>query len=247
MVLAACGSPDAGLGSASTPEPTALAETSPTPTEVPPFEPYSGGEVMKDYHAPPEPTVPTPDPDGAFGFYMEISFVSFEEMSLEDWVAPYDLIVAGTVVDILPAHWTTPDFQRPSNPWETNIEETTIITPVVIQVDLPVLVNEADIDLSAGQLVLAAYGGSVGEDEVVTNSSDQRFEPGERVLLGLTDRPHHSWENRRFFPTPLGPAWNVGIKWTLNDDGTALLAFWDAVPQPTEELIADILAIKDTQ
>lgn len=132
----------------------------------------------------PPPPQWTPEPSSPYGQGVHVDFGP--PPSVEQLVQGRVLIITGRVIRLLPAQWTTPDAQRPSNPFAENPEQTTIITPVIVELDAPPLVDRFDTTLSGGQqLAVAAFGGQVGEDSVTTNDPSQHFSTGERVLLVL--------------------------------------------------------------
>ncbi len=201
-----------------------------TPTITPP---------AKDHGTTPPAT--TPDPNSQFNYIANVTYGP--PASPKEHVQNFGLFVTGRVVEILPAQWTTPDGQRPENPFEINPEEIQIITPVVIELEGMPLVNRLGADLSSSQeVIVAAYGGQVGEDRFETNDSSQQFEVGERVLLGLTNHPYLQGDVERRFQTPVGLAWNVGTKYILTEDGMAVSPNPNEGIIPAAELIAAIAA-----
>ena len=60
------------------------------------------------------------------------------------------------------------DGRRPANPYVENPESIFIITPVVIEIDGPPLVNRDRIGPAARQVVITGFGGQVGQDTVVS-------------------------------------------------------------------------------
>jgi hypothetical protein len=134
------------------------------------------------------------------------------------------LIIQGTVVNILPARWTTPDGTRPVDPSRAvESREATIITPVVVQLTGPPIVDrrppDLPIDVSSGEVVIAALGGQVGLDSIRTDDWSQLFEVGDVVLVGLTSvSPDRA---AGLIPTERGPAWSVAFKFDVTTDGRA--------------------------
>lgn len=152
------------------------------------------------------------------------------------------LVVTGEVIEILPAEWATPDGQRPEDPWKPGVvpEQYPIISPIVIALDAPPLVNRTEADLSSGEVVVAAYGGQVGEDRVWTNDPSQHFRMGKRVLVILTNRPYLQGGVEKRYETAAGLAWNAGLKYTLAESGAATPSNPNAERLPTSELIERI-------
>lgn len=148
------------------------------------------------------------------------------------------LVVSGQVVDILPAQWTTDDGAPPEPEAALNNFEATIITPVVIRLDGPPLVNrvsfELPIDVASDTIVLAALGGRVGEVQVDTNSPNEQFEKGEHVLVVL--RSFDSAGITQLVPTAMGLAWAVSHKYVLTPDDEAL-SYDGYVSEPAADLI----------
>ena len=62
------------------------------------------------------------------------------------------------MIEVLAAQWTTPDGQRPADPSNANGREVYIITPVVIELDGPPLMNRYSANVDAGRIVVAAFG-----------------------------------------------------------------------------------------
>jgi hypothetical protein len=90
------------------------------------------------------------------------------------------LIILGTVRDILPARWATPDGRRPTNPHGDG--GLLIITPVRVQVE-----RVAKGDYGLADIYLAAPGGRIGADCASYSGSGARprFVFGERTLYFL--------------------------------------------------------------
>jgi hypothetical protein len=157
------------------------------------------------------------------------------------------LIVQGTVIAILPGRWTTEDGSRPVDPGlTTGNREATIITPVVVQLDGPPIVNrlppESPLAPVTGTVVLAALGGQVGQDCFDPDDHKAYYEVGERVLVGLT---HTAYDRPSVLvPTEAGLAWSVSFKYTLTVEGQAVLPPRPDGPLsiPTAELIANLVA-----
>ncbi len=139
----------------------------------------------------------------------ELIYLSPEELAKES-----DLILIGSVKEILPARWNTPDGKQPENAFEGLDWNAVIYRDVVISVD-EYLKNS----LPSNEVVVRVLGGTVGnlgmdvEDEA-------SFEPGEDVLLYLVEdtspatkdlEPEH-FRVRGFFQG----------KYTLAGDGKAV-------------------------
>jgi hypothetical protein len=217
---------DAPSAAAATSTPNVVA----TPTKLPPHKAH--GTPL---------TPPTPQPSEAYGQQVVADFGP--PVPLAQQFAQYGLFVIGRVVEVLPAQWTTPDGQRPADPFAENSSEVYIITPAIIALDGPALLNREGADLASGRIVVAVFGGQVGRDTVATTDSSQRLLEGEHVLLGLSRHPYLNGDVEMQFATPVGVAWNLGLKYVLAPDGLALQVSPGALPISTAELIAQIRAI----
>lgn len=89
-------------------------------------------------------------------------------------------IVIGTVRQVQPSRWTTPDGQRPTNP-HAIANSQSIYTPVLLDVAQYLKGVQPQ-----AQLLLFAVGGTLGADYVARNDNLFAFREGERVLLFLT-------------------------------------------------------------
>ena len=212
LILASCGNEDArihGAQAAASPTfeltPTFIAGT------VTPAAPIT--PVLE-----PTPTPWTPVPSDPFNYTYSMAY-GVPPFSADALVSVSDIIATGRVAQILPSHWTTSDGSRPVDPWHTVPDQYTIVTPVVINLDVPPLLNRPDADLSSSQLVIATEGGQVGEDSVTTNMTWDNYVVGDLVLVSVSTM-------RRLGPqglvqTEVGPGWATGMQWVLAADGTA--------------------------
>jgi hypothetical protein len=147
----------------------------------------------------------------------------------EQFAGAYGLIVSGTVTQVLAAQWTTPDGKRPSDVNSADVPDTyAIITPAIVMLDGPALVDRIGADLPSGNIVVATLGGTVGKDVITTNDPSQHFDVGDHLLIGLIDRSRS---------TIAGPAWSVGLIYRLTADGKANVAIPDATPVPAQSLL----------
>jgi hypothetical protein len=143
------------------------------------------------------PTAATPETSEGYGMFVNVDYGP--PVSPATLAGEYELFVTGNVVEVLPAQWTTPDGQPPPNSQAVDSDETFIITPVVIELDGPPIVNRTGTYLAADRLVLAAFGGQVGNDQMATNDASQQFEVGQHVLVGLSAHPFmHGDVTRRY-------------------------------------------------
>jgi hypothetical protein len=90
-------------------------------------------------------------------------------------------IIYGTIIQVQPARWSTPNGQRPKNPFDPN-NTAFIYTPVKIRV----------IELLKGNLqqeiLIDISGGTVGQDSAKVMSEDRyTFKEGQQVILYLPD------------------------------------------------------------
>ncbi|HMM42414.1 MAG TPA: hypothetical protein PKA95_10970 [Thermomicrobiales bacterium] len=194
----------------------------------------------------------TPNPSDPFNFGIFPDQVGTGPGAL-GYVSVSQLIVTGHVVEMLPTRWTTADGTRPANPHEGVPQTTTIVTPFVVSLDGPPLLNRTSESLDTGQVVALINGGIVGDDSLTIHLPWMELAIGERVLITLDANP--TWLNP---PGPVatskGPGWWLTMKWTLTDDGQAVsyletrdateveaefraaIEFLDPLPQPTRQI-----------
>lgn len=232
-LVSACGSvqPSRVGGRAAAPSPTydpnefGLTPSVPLPTKEPHLSPV------------PQPT-PNPNGDNTFG----VSVAFGPSPSAETFAKSYGLIVRGDVVKILPAQWTTPDGKRPSDLRSDSVPATyAIITPVIIKLDGSPIANTIGADVTGGEIVVATFGGRVGKDVVTTNDPSQHLEMGQHVLLGLSDHPYPRMDIQARYSTPAGVSWNVGMAYTLTEDGKAIPPIPGASAISAEDFITRII------
>lgn len=185
---------------------------------------------------PPAPPFATPEPSAPW--VVGVSASPLPPSPPNTLPNSFPIIVTGRVVVILPARWTTPDGMRPANPHATAPSKDTIVTPVVIEVDAP-LVNRAPVDLGRGRrLVLINEGGEIGQDRLQTAYPWQQFALNEHVLVAATPRRVGYGEGPDTpVPTEAGPGFWTGMKYVLTDAGEAVSY---AGIQPAHEVIAAI-------
>ncbi|MGA7672632.1 MAG: hypothetical protein WBW04_19600 [Nitrolancea sp.] len=161
----------------------------------------------------------------------------------EEFARWYDLIVSGTVEQVLPAQWGTPDGKRPKSVSYATVPGTyPIITPAVVKLDGAPLLDRYGVDFSSGQIVVAAFGGQVGNDEVTINDPSQRLLVGQHLMMGLLNHPFMGSQDPILYQTPVGPAWTLGMVYWLESDGLALCAMPNATPVATQDLVQAIVA-----
>ena len=106
--------------------------------------------------------------------------------SFADKVRRYaDLIIVGTVLDIAPARWATPNNQRPDNPHESG--SILIITPVLVSVEY---VAKGAYDLS--EIYFEVPGGRIGQECASSTGSGPRpaFRVADRFLYFVNSDPY---------------------------------------------------------
>lgn len=191
----------------------------------------------------PPPTPPSelpgrPDPDSPLQLGMDTSYEAAADF---DFVPGSRIIATGTVVELLPARWTTPDATRPANPHDpTQVPLTyTIVTPIRIELDQQFFLTRG-VDVPAeGILLIAAEGGQVGEDLIESERPWDQFAVGERVMVAV--RGFHVSADSRFgapLDTDTGAMWSVINTFVLLDDGSAV--DYDGNSRPIEDLMHDI-------
>jgi hypothetical protein len=225
-------------------------EPKPTPT----YDPHELHVTPDpDVHQPDEteefgPTEYVPDADVPIHIHDDVHFGP--PPTVEEVFHGAPLVVSGRVVEVLPAQWTTPDGKRPENPWTTGYH---IITPAVIELDRPPIVDHAkleildvDFDGAAGErVVVAVRGGQIGDDLTTTTDPSQQLDVGTQVILRLSIHPHLQGDIQRRYETPYGPAWNVNYKFLITDDGEAVASNPLAEPLPADEVFAEYEAAAD--
>ncbi|MHC1756134.1 MAG: hypothetical protein AB9861_12010 [Methanosarcina sp.] len=90
-----------------------------------------------------------------------------------------NVIVMGTVKEILPSKWNTPDGTKPEKAIEDLDLDDVIYTDIIISVD-KYLKNPLD----SQEVIVRILGGSVGEDTMLADD-EPSFKVGEKTLLYL--------------------------------------------------------------
>lgn len=124
-----------------------------------------------------------------------------------------DMVVIGTVKEILPSKWNSADGKRPNNTDSFNLESL-IYTDITINVD-----KFFKSSSSSREVTVRVYGGTVGNDTLVVDF-EPTFQPGEKVLLYLMKDATKGTSNigpEHFKVTGL-----MQGKFTLTDDGKAV-------------------------
>lgn len=137
-----------------------------------------------------------------------------EYLSPDKLVNDSDLALIGSVKEILPAKWSTPDGEEPLNPLEDLGPEVVIYRDVVVSVD-EYLKNS----LSSSEVIVRVPGGTIGNFTLDVEDVPS-FEPGESVLLFLDEDTDPTTKD-------LGPMHFVVSgcfqgKFSLTEDGKAV-------------------------
>ncbi|MFZ2500230.1 hypothetical protein [Methanosarcina sp.] len=124
-----------------------------------------------------------------------------------------DIIVIGTVKEILPSKWNTIDGEKPKKENTKPDQDSFIYTDIIISVD-EYLKNP----LSSKEVIVRTYGGKVGNDSIKFDL-EAEFKPDERVLLYLSKdtSPMANDDSKHFFVYG-----SMQGKFTLTDDGKAI-------------------------
>ena len=225
FVATACGE-----AASTTPSESDTGQAQPTATDpptvpIPTLMPTPPGDGP-----PPPPGTPSPSIDPAIPFHMSREVDLGPPPTAAQHVGFAHLIVVGRVVEILPSIWTTPDGNRPANPFESVPDTYQIITPVVIELTQePILKRPPpNVDTPIGEvkrgsrIVVGAFGGSVGPDSIATNNPSSHFEVDEEVIVMLRASGYSRSDRVGMYETKAGPAWAVSYKYTLTPDGKAI-------------------------
>ena len=130
--------------------------------------------------------------------------------------AQSDLIVQGTVTQILAARWTTADGKRPANPHAAD-NWASIYTPVLLR-----LTQTLKGEVVQPEIVIAAIGGTVGLDSVEWETDkSQNFKQGDNVVLFLGSSV--SYEYAGPLTKELGrTVWHAYTRYDVTSDGQAI-------------------------
>lgn len=140
--------------------------------------------------------------------------LELEALSLEYMSREADIILTGTVKEILPSRWNSVDCKRPHESIDDFEWHDEIYTDVIISVD-EYLKNE----LQEEEVTVRVLTGTVGND-TSTADYEASFQKGEKVFLYLIE---DEWE----YTKDLGPEHyfvlgSVQGKFTLTEDGKAI-------------------------
>lgn len=137
-----------------------------------------------------------------------------EYLSPDNLTEDSDLVLIGSVKEILPAKWSPPDGKEPLNPIEDLGPYVVIYRDVVVSVD-EYLKNP----LSSNEVTVRTQGGTIGN--LTMDAEDEpSFETGEKVLLYLVEDTYPATK-------ALGPEHYVIYgcfqgKFSLTEDGKAV-------------------------
>lgn len=163
---------------------------------------------------------PQQTPAEPFNFGL-ISDQVAEDPGTLGYVSVSQFVVTGRVEEILPARWSTPDGTRPENPYDVVPQSATIVTPYIIALDSPPILNRTSTNLDNGRIVALMNGGNVRNDSVTIHLPWLNLSVGERVLITLDANPT-TYNPPGPIATDAGPGWWLTMKWTLTDDGKAV-------------------------
>lgn len=140
---------------------------------------------------------------------VELEAVSYDYLSQRS-----DVMLTGTVKEILPSKWNTADGKRPHDSAKDFEWHDMIYTDVVVTVD-DYLKNPS----KEGEVIVRVFAGTVDGDAMIADE-EPTFENGEKVFLYLVE---DEWEHTK----NLGPKHYLVLgsmqgKLTLKGDGTAV-------------------------
>lgn len=218
---AACGTAGVGTGTALRPAATV---GSPTP---------SVASNVPTKTVPMASATQTSNPSGSVS--VNVSIDSFPNISPDLVTRESDLVVTGHVTQILPPQWGTPDDKPPADLSSAVADNSYdgIITPVVITLDGPPVVDRLDVMSAGGTIVIAQLGGTIGQTSV-TFSGTAIFQPNEQVLVAL-NRISGPNGTLRLIHTDSGSAWGVAMKYPITADGNTVV---NGTPVPETDVVA---------
>jgi hypothetical protein len=135
---------------------------------------------------------------------MEVGGIS-EKLSYEDLNSQSNVVLIGTVKEIFPSKWNTPNGERPGN----KIDDSDILE--VMYTDITIHVNEyLKNPLSSEEVTVRVPGGTIGNETIWIEDAPS-FEQNETVLLYLRG------ESSPFDVTGMSQG-----KFTVTDNGMAV-------------------------
>lgn len=167
-------------------------------------------DVIKNTNSPPQDNTKLANND--MPLYSESS-ASLPLLDNKELSNRSEMIIVGTVKEILPSKWTSVDGKRPNGIDSFSLENS-IYTDITINVD-KYLKNPS----SSKEVTVRLDGGTVGNDTLEANY-EPMFKPGEKVLLFLTEDVVTSTSNIE--PKHLRVTGCMLGKFTLTDDGKAV-------------------------
>jgi hypothetical protein len=155
---------------------------------------------------------PSNDSDGPITFGMNVNFIHYTHEELSNYS---DMILIGTVKEILPPKWNTIDGKQPNKPLtEIDRLNDTIYTDVVISVD-EYLKNP----LSSKEIIVRSIVGTIGNVSM-TSDAEPSFKTNEKVMLYLSKDDNLATKD--FGPEHFIVTDFFEGKFTLTDDGRAI-------------------------
>lgn len=206
-----------------TPKPHETGIPTPWPTVVLPImTPVPTGVNHLEKPTPGQPAEqPTPNPNEPYN----LTIIGDGGGDLQIALRDAQTTIIGKVKRVLPAQWDTPDGKRPLNPWAPD-NKYTIFTPVLIAVE-----QHLKGQPTAGEVLLYALGGTVGQDSVNWSADDfYTFHEGEQVVIFLAG------SNKGLNGSPL---WNIVARYTITADGQAINHYGS---MPLQQLVSTIRA-----
>ena len=150
-----------------------------------------------------------------------------ESASVQVQTVTAQLIVIGTVVQVLPARWDTADGQRPADPCSMT-DRHLIYTPVRLRVEQVVKGR-----VETEEIELHAYGGTVGQDSLFRSpSSEYTFSENERVLVFVSSSTLRGQ-----------PYFSVVGRYTITADGMAIDGYSPSRRVPLQQLLNEIAEV----
>ena len=193
----------------------------PTPTPIPVDAPYPPPTRVIPAMPEPSPYNPRPEDPYMMGVCAEVQPPEL----VGAWTRDAAIIVRGTVAEVLPPRWTTPDGSRPTNPHTDN---ETIYRPVVIEVERYLKGEQP-----TQQLAVMARGGEIGMDSVDYCGRQEMytFYEGDEVILFLYDEFHTSHVYNDM------PLWEIVEHYSVKSYNHVTARGWSApLPQVLDEI-----------
>ena len=233
---------------------TAMASTQPVsvtltiPADATPTQDYA--PPTQDPAAPTydDPALFKPTPSGLVGMPtprpsdpMHRSICAERERGIPQLLDYNPVVIIGTIQEVLPARWNTPDGTRPANPFERDSDNS---LKYGIGTPMRVIVNQVIKGQTTDPVVHVVIGsGIVGQDSIdrCGDADLEAFQTGEKVLLFLAGKgrvpiDREAWGfYERYSITPQGQAINTFQSLSLSD---LIRQIQTAPPLPTADSIA---------